>query len=211
MKKGKVLLRSFQELSVKEIWENEIARCILLGFHKALGLTKQQFTNRDFFPLPEEKPNPLAIIPETIFLNNRIKLTLDISEQMKWIKVNGESGTDYLTLTEHKDLIEIPDRIHWIYRVEDGSRFAVSEPLTAPEQEEKILKKQKRTPFATVHGISLVRRFPEVLNHHYLNLPGSRYGFYRFLSMCFSHDGRPILSPYNYNNRFSGVPSFYGI
>ena len=159
-------------LSPERIRFLEILRCIELGFHKALGLTEKEFYNEDFFPLPEDRPNPLAIIPEIITLEDK-RLLLDIPTQMSLIEVDGKKGKSYLYLKEHKDLIEIPNRIHWVYEVEDGSRFAVENPLTSSEQETEILKKEKRTPFATIHGIALVRKSPETLKHHHFDLASS--------------------------------------
>lgn len=195
-------------LSPEEIWQREVERCIQLGFHRELGLTEQQFADKDFFPLPEKMPNPLAIIPEIITRRDR-RLLLDISKQMTLITFGKKNGKNHLYLTWHKDVVEIPDRIHWIYEVEDGSRFAVSEPLTSPEQEEEILKKEKRTPFASIHGISLVRRFPEVLKHHSLDLAGSRFLSY-FVPCLLSHFHGPELAAYSIEIAASnyGVPSF---
>jgi len=174
LKSDSRIFEALKGLSPKEVWEMEVNRCIQLKFHKELGLTEQQFMNKDFFPFPEERPNALAVIPEIITRKDK-RLLLDISKQMSLIEIGGKKGKNYLDLTEHKDLIEIPDQIHWIYEVEDGGRFAVSDPLTSPEQEEKNLKKEKRIPFATAHGIAVIRRFPEILKHHYLDLLNSRY------------------------------------
>lgn len=203
--------KALEGLSPEQIWRAEITRCLALNFHKALGLTEQQFADKDFFPLPEEKPNPLAIIPEVITRTDK-RLLLDISSQMALVEVDGKTGRNYLDLTEHKDLIEIPDRIYWIYEVEDGSRFAVSDPLTSPEQEEKILKKEKRTPFASIHGIALVRRFPKILKHHYLDLPGSRCRSSRVPYLRLYCD-RPGLVAYYADVASSdyGVPSFRSV
>lgn len=208
---GSRIFKELEGLSPEEIWEREVDRCIELKFYKELSLTEQQFKDKDFFPLPEEKPNPLAVIPEIITRKDK-RLLLDISTQMSLIEVGGKKGKNYLDLTIHKDLIEIPDRIHWIYEVEDGSRFAISDPLTSPEKEEKILKKEKRTPFATVHGIALIRRFPEILNHHYLDLPGSRCKSSEVPCLRLSY-GEPILNAYyaDYAISHYGVPSFRSV
>lgn len=202
----------FEGLSPEQIREAEITRCLTLGFHKALGLSEQQFTDKDFFPLPEERPNPLVIIPEVITRKDK-RLLLDISSQMNLIEVGGKNGKNYLDLTQHKDLIEIPDRIHWIFEVEDGSRFAVSEPLTSSAQEERILKREKRTPFAIIHGIALVRRFPEIiLNHHYLDLPGSRCGFFGVPCLGLDYDGPELIALVAGSaDSGYGVPSFRSV
>lgn len=212
LKSDSRIFESLKNLSLKEIRESEIQRCLKLGFHQALGLSKKEFSSEDIFPMPEDKPSPLAVIPEIITLNNK-RLLLDISIQMSLIKVGSKKGKNYLDLKRHKDLIEIPDKIHWVYEVEDGSRFAISDPITSPKQEVEILKKEKRTPFATVHGIALIRRFPEALKHHCLDLASSGFGSGEVSYLGLDDNNRPGLGASDVDNDCSGygVPSFCSV
>jgi hypothetical protein len=174
----------YNGLSFEQIREDQIQKCLELKYHKALGLSEEEFRDANFFPPPEEKANPLAVIPEIVTLQNR-RVLLDIPTQMFLLgeRINysqnhysyeltnidvstqtifsqravGDKGRSSLDLKDHKDIIDIPDKIHWIYEIEDGYRFWAKTLGKTIEEGMKILKKEKRTPLPTIYGISLIR------------------------------------------------------
>lgn len=91
---------------------------------------------------------------------------------------NGDNG-DYVSIypSSISDIIDITavlrnnDSIYWLYDVEDGEATISKTPQDA----EKILKKESRSPLTAIETINLCI-FTDVLSRHSVLAVGSRYG-----------------------------------
>ena len=96
-------------------------------------------------------------------LTLKIDYETPLEQQLKELGV-----TNYLNLSYVKELYP---RVDILCDVEDGSEMLGKSPN---ECEEKF-KKEKRRGLNIYEGLALLRHNPKVLEHHYIDLSGSRY------------------------------------
>lgn len=117
--------------------------------------------------------------------------TLDLEGLLALIEVNGKTGKNYLNRQRLSDVIEAPKTAHLLLDVEDGrtrlnTRASVSSNNIA--QEGRLAYTIWR---GLIHGIV----FPYVLQHHNLDLVGTRYKS-GSVPHLFLYDGVPELYSY---------------
>ena len=95
-------------------------------------------------------------------LTLKIDYETPLEQQLKELGV-----TNYLNLSYVKELYP---RVNTLYDVEDGSEMLGKSPN---ECEEKF-KKEKRRGLNIYEGLALLRHNPKVLEHHNIDLSGSR-------------------------------------
>jgi len=88
---------------------------------------------------------------------------------MAMVRNGDKQGYTYLNPTAIIDEVETPDRPYYIYDVEDGKALLGK----SPENAEKILKKQSRSPLTAAEVMALTAH-TDVLKEHYVWAPGSR-------------------------------------
>ncbi|MBI2462629.1 MAG: hypothetical protein HYV65_00050 [Candidatus Spechtbacteria bacterium] len=89
---------------------------------------------------------------------------------MAMVKNGGKVGYTYLNPTAISDVVDAPSEPYYIYDVEDGN----STRGKSPENAEKILKQQKRSPLTAAEVMALTTH-TDVLSRHYVWATGSRY------------------------------------
>lgn len=109
--------------------------------------------------LPEK--GMLLVVPET-------KLLLD--ELMERVVVGGEKGRTSPSFEYLKDKVKTPKKPYLCLDVEDGRKMLGKSPKQCLQE----FKEQKRSELTALEGIILLISFPEILKHHYIDLPGSR-------------------------------------
>ncbi len=182
-----ILTEAQRETPVPEdVRSTQLKRLVKLGYHKAAGMSKEEFAN--LIPEPEDKEGALLIIPATI---------VSVSKQMELI-----GGKNYLNLASLKDVVDTATIPYWIYQVEDGKEMLGKSPDTCI----KVFKKQKRRGLIVTEGIAIAAQSPNTLEGHYIDLPGSRFGSARVPYLRL-HNGRPWLRCYFSGDAFSGCGS----
>jgi hypothetical protein len=89
---------------------------------------------------------------------------------MAMVRNGDKQGYTYLNPTAITDEVETPDKPYYIYDVEDGKALLGK----SPEDAEKILKKQSRSPLTAAEVMALTTH-TDVLKEHYVWATGSRY------------------------------------
>lgn len=109
---------------------------------------------------------------------------------MAMVRNGGKVGYTYLNPTQISDVVDAPQEPYYIYDVEDGS----STRGKSPENAEKILKQQKRSPLTAAEVMALTTH-TDVLSKHYVWATGSRYGSAGEVPDVYLGDGdRPRLN-----------------
>ena len=104
---------------------------------------------------------------------------LTLSVRMEKVVLDGKTGASYLADNRVTNLDDIPQGHYLAVDVEDGRSIRNTKPSVALAQ----FKRDKRFGGTVNEGISTVTYEPEILRHHYVDLPGSR----------FASDGVPCL------------------
>lgn len=81
-----------------------------------------------------------------------------------------KAGYNYLNPTHISDVVDAPQELYYIYDVEDGN----STRCKSPQDAEKIIQQQKRSPLTMVEVTALTTHM-DVLSKHYVWAVGSRY------------------------------------
>jgi len=95
---------------------------------------------------------------------------LTLSVRMWKVVLDGKTGASYLTDNRVSNLDDIPQGHYLAVDVEDGRAMRNKKPSICLAQ----FKLERRFGGTVAEGISVVTYEPEILRHHYLDLPGSR-------------------------------------
>ncbi|OGN27756.1 MAG: hypothetical protein A2941_02690 [Candidatus Yanofskybacteria bacterium RIFCSPLOWO2_01_FULL_49_17] len=127
-----------------------------------------------------------------------------LEQLMALIVINGKSGKNYLDADYLKDEVAIPTNAHLMVSVEDGN----ARRNIRPSDNRKAILAEGRQPYNVWRGIVHVLYFPEVLQHHYLDLVASRCESGRWPSL-FLYGGQPGLGAVWDDEAYSkwGTPS----
>ena len=106
-------------------------------------------------------------LPFVIVLQGTIPLTV----RMTNVVLKGKSGENHFTDALVTDLEETSPRPYLIVDVEDGRAKVCGFSLRAKYE----LAEQGRRVCTVIEGISTVTYNPEILESHFIDLPGSRY------------------------------------
>ena len=93
----------------------------------------------------------------------------------------------YLDLEEIKNLYSKEETI---YDIETGKEMLGK----SPEQCEKEFKKQGRRGLNVYEGLAIIRKCPNILKKHYIDLVGSRYERHGRVPNVYLDDDKPELS-----------------
>ena len=107
-------------------------------------------------------------IPFVIVVQNQ---TLTLSERMGKVTLDGKTGASYLSDNRVTNLDKIPQGHYLAIDVEDGRKMRNTKPSVCLTQ----FKRDKRHGGTVNEGISVVTYEPEILRHHYIDLPGSLF------------------------------------
>ena len=111
---------------------------------------------------------------------------------MAMVRNGDKQGYTYLNPTAITDEVETPNKPYYIYDVEDGKALL----RKSPEDAEKILKKQSRSPLTAAEVMALCTH-TDVLKKHYVLATGSRYDLSGWVPGVFLDGGdRPGLDWY---------------
>lgn len=132
-------------------------------------------------------------IPFVIVVQNP---TLTLAERMGKVVLDKQAGASYLTDNRVTNLDDIPQGHYLAVDVEDGRAMRNTKPSACLQQ----FKKAKRFGGTVIEGISVVTYQPEILRHHCIDLPGSRYGSARV--PCLYVGGRPRLNANWFGNAY---------
>jgi len=100
-----------------------------------------------------------------VYVNPKIPLKQLISA----IEVNGKKLSNYLDLKKVKDAVKTPNKPYFVW-MQDGALYTNK----SPNQAVSMFSSNERG--ATLReGLFLILYYPEILKHHYIDLPGSRY------------------------------------
>lgn len=131
--------------------------------------------------IPEECAHLIYEFPKNIVSNAKL---LDI------VVVNGYKVKEYARIGDIQDIVDTPKQARLIWANDGRNRLNVS-----PRNAEKSFVQGEIGGTARV-GLHLLLYYPEILKHHYLDLPGSRYD--RVDVPCLSGwFGRLMLSAFN--------------
>ncbi len=97
---------------------------------------------------------------------------LDLNYLMNLVGYKGKNGVNYLAVEHLTSVVDAPKVAHLMLDVEDGAtRLNVR-----PSESRANIRHEGRSPYDVWRGIVHAVVFPEVLDHHYLDLVGSRWG-----------------------------------
>lgn len=112
---------------------------------------------------------------------------IDLKRLMKLINLHGKTGENYLGVTDLSDLTNDPTGAHVLLDVEDGRARLNTKPSLSMER----IKAEKRIAYTTWYGLIHGIVFPCVLDHHNLDLVGSRSCSSFVPNLCRASDGIP--------------------
>jgi hypothetical protein len=117
---------------------------------------------QEFPPIPE---NPdLSKFVHLVYIDP----TISLEQLVSAIKVNGKTLTNYLNLSETKDVEKTPNGPYFVW-MQDGHLYKGK----SPNQAIALFSSNERG--ATVReGLFLILYYPEILMGHFIDLPGSR-------------------------------------
>jgi hypothetical protein len=160
-----------------ELFAKQINTITERKYHIPTGLSESDFVNRHIMPLKqllvknssdtkmEESHIPiLVVIPTTIvplsYQLERIRESIDDIQLEHIIKPEW---------FENAKGVSTPDKPYLLIGVETG--YAMKN--TTPKKCVKIFNDEGRFPLTVDEGIALISHFPEVLQSHWVDLPGS--------------------------------------
>ncbi len=117
--------------------------------------------------------------------------TLDLDGLMALIEVNGITGKNYLDRQDLSEVIETPKVAYLLLDVEDGRGRLNTKPSVSLE---KIVQ-DGRLAYTTWRGLIHGIMFPYVLQHHNLDLVGSRCRS-AYVPSLYLHSSVPRLNGY---------------
>ncbi len=151
--------------ALKQLFDRQVA-----ALHTAGLATEAELTA--LYPLLEKIGKVTegnGRIPFVIVVQNQ---TLTLSERMEKVTLDGNVGASYLADNQVTNLDNIPQGHYLAIDVEDGRKMRNTKPSVCLAQ----FKRDGRHGGTVNEGISVVTYEPEILRHHYIDLPGSRCG-----------------------------------
>ncbi len=170
------------KLDLRGEWERQVARYIKLGFHEVLGIDEVSYRDS----LPKFTPQPEAF-------KGRFDIPVLVETRISVSKQTELVGSSYLLgglkVQDWKGDpkgYKTPKALYTTW-MQDGSEYL---KLSVVAFRERMNEDERgATEF---DGIALIIKNPEILKHHYINLPGTSVGFddAPFLRLWF---GEPVL------------------
>ncbi|MFP3867835.1 MAG: DUF5701 family protein [Desulfobacteraceae bacterium] len=163
--------------SLLELVGKQVNRIIANKFHLAAGLSEAEFISNYIKPLEPLLGN---IEGGTELTGNRLPILIvvphnivSLSYQLKSVRESlNDTQMEYIIKPEwFKNAKEVmtPDQPYLLGDVETG--YAMIN--TAPKRCVEALHQQGRFPLTIDEGLALITHFPEVLESHWIDLPGS--------------------------------------
>jgi hypothetical protein len=160
-----------------ELFSKQTNTIIERRFHIPTGLSESEFTKRHIMPLKQLLVKNLAVtelkqnrIPILIVIPNTIvplSYQLErVRESFKDIRLEHIIRPEWF---ENAQGVSTPDKPYLLLDVETG--YAMKN--TTPKKCVKIFNDEGRSALTVDEGIALVSHFPEILESHWLDLPGS--------------------------------------
>ena len=192
---------------LEKMFNEQMQKLLDIGYPEALKMDKESFSAKYIEPLRKE----LNKIPENIPEGNLPFLIvipaniLDLEKKMLMVKLEQETGYiwedfDFKEL-KNAEGVETPDIPYLVYNIENGAKM---KGISANDCVKQFTKENRRGLTAQ-EGIDLIAHHPEILQDHYIDLAGSRYGS-RSVPNLWLSDGRPGLS----NNWAGSADSNWG-
>ena len=162
---------------LEELFAKQVKTIVERKFHKPTGLSGSDFVNRRIMPLKqllarnikdtkiEESHIPILIVlPHTI---------VPLSYQLERIRESlNDIQLDHIIKPEwfeNAKGVSTPDKPYLLLDVETGYLMK----NTTPKKCVKIFKDQGRCALTVDEGIALISHFSEILQSHWVDLPGS--------------------------------------
>jgi hypothetical protein len=160
-----------------ELFAKQVRTIIEKKFHIPTGSSENDFVNRHIMPLKQllvknDKDTKIeeSHIPFLIVVPNAI---VPLSYQLERIRESiNDIHLQHLIKPEwfeNAPGLSTPDKPYLLLDVETG--YAMKN--TTPKKSVKIFKNEGRLPLTLDEGIALISHFPEVLESHWVDLPGS--------------------------------------
>ena len=160
-----------------ELFAKQVSTIIERKFHIPAGLSESDFVSRHIMPLKqllaknikdtqiEESQIPiLIVVPNTV---------VPLSYQLERIRKNlNDIQLEHIIKPEwfeNAKGVSTPDKLYLLIDVETG--YAMKN--TTPKKCVKTFKDEARFALTVDEGIALIAHFPEVLESHWVDLPGS--------------------------------------
>ena len=160
---------------------------------------------------PDEFTHLRKFIPATGLFTLIPGTHLLLNDLMERVELDGRTGRCFLDegkpdgyfLTE-KSVTDVAATFHWHYLcrdVDDGRAMMHILPRDAPA----YLESKNRSGYVAKEGIFHLMYFPDVLTHHYMDVPGSRY-FKKFIPRLYVYGKRPVLYTRFLSFPFARIP-----
>lgn len=175
-------VKVYPEISLEEEWQRQIEGFIRLGFHTELGKTEKEYAKR--FPRFTSQPDTFKGRFDTPVL---VETEISPERQCELAGIQYFlDGLDKTDWNENRKNYTAPEAPYpaWL---NDGRDNRNKKP-------EDVRKKLKDDEIAGTEydGIALYISNPEILKHHFLDLPGTTVGSDRAAYLSLWH-GRPRL------------------
>lgn len=159
----------------KKLFDQQVKTLIKNSYPQAADMTEDQFL--EYIKPLREKISKIAKVENGYipFLIVIPKQFVSISKQMSLVKLYDKSGLielDHNTL-QNARRVKILNTPYLIFDVEDGALRQNISPKTCRRQ----FAKEGRYGLTVEEGIALVTHFPQILENHFIDLPGSHCGF----------------------------------
>lgn len=155
----------YPEISLQEERIRQISKYINLGFHVKLGKTEEEYAKRfpEFTPKPESSKEKLGIAPVLV------ETEISPEDQCRLAGIEYISGglnrTDWNKTLKNYETPKAPYSA-WL---EDGRNNLYRKPADV----RKGLKESGEFGGTELEGIALFISSPKILDHHFLDLPGT--------------------------------------
>lgn len=179
--------KMYPEISLQEERIRQIRICIGFGFHTKLGITEEKYASRfpEFPPQPENYKEGLGITPVLV------ETGISPEDQCRLARIEYVSGglnrTDWNRTLNNYETPKAPYAA-WL---EDGRNNLNRKPTDI----RKDLETGKSEGFGgtDIEGLALYMSNPKILDHHFLDLPGTTVES-DYSASLFLWNGRPRLS-----------------
>jgi hypothetical protein len=162
---------------LEELFAKQVKTIMVRKFHIPAGLSETDFVNRHIMPL---KKLLVKKIIDTKIEENHIPILLVIPNTVVPLSYQLERARENINDTRLNHVIEpewfenakgvsTPVKAYLLCDVETG--YAMKN--TTPKSCVKIFDAGGRLPLTVDEGIALITHFPEVLESHWVDLPGS--------------------------------------
>jgi hypothetical protein len=159
----------------QQLFNKQLSRIIERKVHKIANLSKNDFINHYIMPLKE-----LTVECQAEIRENRIPFLIvvphnivPLSYQIDSIReITDEKPLEYIIKPEwfeNAKGVSTPDKPYLLLDVETG--YAMKN--ITPKKSVETFNSQGRFALTIDEGLALITHFPEVLESHWINLPGS--------------------------------------